>query len=58
MNGLRYDIQDEMSMVTIKNVEDSYWISLKEEEKLARKKGQRGRGRIQCRGKEISQDRV
>jgi hypothetical protein len=24
MNGLRYDIQDEMSMVTIRNVEYSY----------------------------------
>jgi hypothetical protein len=24
MNGLRYDIQDEISMVTIRNVEDSY----------------------------------
>jgi hypothetical protein len=45
MNGLRYEIQDEMSMVTIKNVEDSYQIALKVEEKLARKKGQRSRGR-------------
>jgi hypothetical protein len=35
MNGLRYEIQDEMSMVTIRNVEDAYQISLKEEEKLA-----------------------
>jgi hypothetical protein len=24
MNGLRYDIQDEMSMMTLWNVEDSY----------------------------------
>jgi hypothetical protein len=24
MNGLIYDIQDEMSMVTIRNVEDAY----------------------------------
>jgi hypothetical protein len=24
MNGLRYEIQDEMSMVMIRNVEDSY----------------------------------
>jgi uncharacterized protein YjbK len=35
MNGLRYDIQNEMSMVKIRNVEDAYQISLKEEEKLA-----------------------
>jgi hypothetical protein len=35
MNGLRYEIQDEMSMVTIRNVEDAYQIASKEEEKLA-----------------------
>jgi uncharacterized protein YjbK len=37
MNGLRYDIQDEMSMVTIRTVEDSYQMALKAEEKLSRK---------------------
>jgi hypothetical protein len=37
MNGMRYDIQDEMSMMIIMNVEDSYQISLKAEEKLALK---------------------
>jgi hypothetical protein len=47
-----------MSMVTIKNVDDAYHIASKEEVKLARKQGQRGRGRIQSRGKEIAQDRV
>jgi hypothetical protein len=45
MNGLRYEIQYEMSMMTIRNVEDSYQMALKGEEKLARKQGQRGRGR-------------
>jgi uncharacterized protein YjbK len=45
MNGLRYDIQDEMSMVTIRTVEDAYQMALKAEEKLSRKKSQRGRGR-------------
>jgi hypothetical protein len=39
MNGLRYDIQYEMSMMTIRNVEDAYQIALKAEEKLSRKKG-------------------
>jgi uncharacterized protein YjbK len=58
MNGLRYDIQDEMSIVTIRNVEDAYQITLKEEEKLSQKKGQRGRGRSQSRGKEVAQNRV
>jgi hypothetical protein len=42
MNGLRYDIQDEMSMVTIRTVEDAYQMALKDEEKLSRKKSQRG----------------
>jgi hypothetical protein len=58
MNGLRYEIQDEMSMVTIINVEDAYQVSLKAEEKLAWKQGQRGRGKSQSKGKEITQDRV
>jgi uncharacterized protein YjbK len=35
MNGLRYDIQDEMSMMTIRMVEDSYQMALKDEEKLS-----------------------
>jgi hypothetical protein len=54
MNGLRYEIEDEMSMVTIRNVEDAYHIALKEEVKLARKQGQRGRGRSQSRGKAVA----
>jgi hypothetical protein len=37
MNGLRYDIQDDMSMMIIRNVEDAYQIALKAEEKLSRK---------------------
>jgi hypothetical protein len=56
MNGLQYDIQDDMSTMIIRNVEDVYQIALKVEEKLSRKKGQRGRGRIQAKGKTISQD--
>jgi hypothetical protein len=58
MNGMRYDIQDEMSMMTLQNVKDSYHMALKFEEKLSQKKGQRGRGRIQARGKTIAQDRT
>jgi hypothetical protein len=57
MNGLRYDIQDEMSMMTLRNVEDAYQMDLKAEEKLSRKQGQRGRGRSQARGKIIAQDK-
>ena len=58
MNGLRYEIQDEMSMMIIQNVEDDYYMALKAEEKLSRKKSQRGRGRSQARGKTIAQDRT
>jgi hypothetical protein len=35
MNGLIYDIQDEMIMVTIRMVEDAYQMALKAEEKLS-----------------------
>ena len=57
LNGLKYDIQDELSMVTIQTVEDSYQMALKAEEKLSRKKGQGGRGRSQPRGKTVAQDK-
>jgi hypothetical protein len=39
LNGLRYDIQDELSMATIRTVEDAYQMALKAEEKLSRKQG-------------------
>jgi Icc-related predicted phosphoesterase len=35
LNGLRYDIRDEMSMVTIRTLEDAYQMALKAEEKLS-----------------------
>jgi hypothetical protein len=57
LNGLRYDIQDELSMVTIRTVEDAYQMALKAEEKLSRKQGQRGRGRSQPRGKIVAQEK-
>jgi hypothetical protein len=57
MNGLRYDIQDEMSMTTIRTVEDAYQMALKAEEKLSRKQSQRGRGRSQPRGKAVAQEK-
>jgi hypothetical protein len=58
MNGLRYEIQDEMSMETIRTVEDAYQMALKAEEKLSRKQSQRGRGRSQPRGKAVAQERI
>jgi uncharacterized protein YjbK len=36
INGLRYEIQDEISMMTMRTMEDAYQIALKVEEKLAR----------------------
>jgi hypothetical protein len=57
MNGLRYDMQDEMSMMTIQTVEDAYHMALNAEEKLSQKQGQRGRSRSQSKGKSVSQDR-
>ena len=35
MNGLRYDIQYEMNMMTLRTVEDSYHMALKSKEKLS-----------------------
>jgi hypothetical protein len=58
MNGPRYDIQDEMSMMTLRNVEDAYHMALKDEDKLSSKQGQRGQGRSQARGKTIGQDKT
>jgi hypothetical protein len=58
LNGLRYDIQDELSMVTLRTVEEAYQMALKAEEKLSRKQGQRGRGRSQLRGKAVVQERT
>jgi hypothetical protein len=50
LNGLRYEIQDELSMVTIRTIEDAYQMALKAEEKLSHKNGQLRRGRSQPRG--------
>jgi hypothetical protein len=58
INGLRYEIQDEISMMTIRTVEDAYQIALKAEEKLARNQSQRSRGRGSNRGKGIVYDKA
>ena len=56
INDMRYEIQDEINMVIIRNVEDAYQIDLKTEENLARKQSQKGIGRSLNRGKEITHD--
>jgi hypothetical protein len=60
INGLRYEIQDEISMMSIRTVEDAYEFSLNAEEKLARKQIQRGRGTSQVsnKGKGVSHERA
>jgi hypothetical protein len=58
LNGLRYDIQDELSMLTIHTIEDVYQMALKAKEKLSRKQGQRSRGGSQPRGKVVVQERT
>jgi hypothetical protein len=37
INGLRYEIQDEISLVTMRTIEDAFQIALKAKEKLERK---------------------
>jgi hypothetical protein len=58
INGLRYEIQDELSMVTFRTVEDAYHMALKEEENLARKKSQQNKGRNLNRGKGVAQEKT
>ena len=46
-NGLRMDIQDEISLLSPKTVEEAYQIALKAEEKLMRKQSTGGRGTLE-----------
>jgi hypothetical protein len=40
INGLRYEIQEEINMMSVSKVEDAYQVALKDEDKLARKQSQ------------------
>jgi len=40
INGLRYEIHDEINMMTVRIVEDAYQIALKAKEKLAKNQSQ------------------
>jgi hypothetical protein len=57
INGIRYEIQYEIILLTLRTVEYASQESLKEKEKLARKRSQRTRGRIQSKGKGSSRGR-
>lgn len=45
LNGLRYNIQDELSLATPRMVEECYKLAVKFEEKIKRRQEQQGRGR-------------
>jgi hypothetical protein len=55
---LRYEIQDEMIMMTMRTVEDAHQIALKAKEKLAKNQGQRNRRRGLNRGKGVVYDKA
>ena len=50
INGLRMEIQDEISILSPKIVEEAYQMALKAEEKLLRNKSAKGRGTFQGKG--------
>jgi hypothetical protein len=54
---MRYEIQDEINMMTMKTVEDAYQVALKAEEKLTRKQSQRNRGKSPNRGRGIVREK-
>ena len=51
INGLRYEIQDEIRLLNQETVEDAYQAASRVEEKLLRKQNQKNRGRSTTRGK-------
>jgi hypothetical protein len=57
INGMRYEIQEEINMMSVSKVEDSYQEALKEEDKLSRKQSQRNRGGNSSRGKGTNREK-
>ena len=51
VNNLRFDIQDELSLLSLRSVEEAHQVALKAEEKLMRKQSQKAKVRV-SRGKE------
>ena len=51
INGLRYDIQDELGLLNLKTIEDAYQVASKVEEKLLRKQNQGNREKNIVRGR-------
>ena len=46
INGLRYDIQDEIILLNLTTIEDAYQVASKVEEKLLRKQNQKTEERL------------
>eukprot|EP00253_Pinus_taeda_P007387 PITA_07387 len=57
INGLRYDIPDEIILLSLKTIEDAYQASVKAEEKMLRKQNQRNRGKSSVRGRGTTRPR-
>ena len=57
VNGLRYEIQDEISLLSLKTIESAYQASLKAEEKILRKQSQRNRGKSSAKGRGAARSR-
>ena len=54
LNGLRYDIKEELSMVNPTGIDEAYLYALREEERLQRRQSTRGRctrGRFDARSR-------
>eukprot|EP00253_Pinus_taeda_P007293 PITA_07293 len=57
VNGLRMDIQNEISVLSPKTVEEAYQMVLKAEEKLMRKQSARNRGTLRGRTRQCGRGR-
>ena len=57
INGLRYEIQDEINLLNFKTIKDAYQAASRVEEKLLRKQNQKNRGRNPTRER-ISKQRM
>ena len=57
MNGLRMDIQDGISMLIPRTLEEAYQLALKAEDKIARRRSNRGRGPNRGRGQQFNRGR-
>ena len=57
INGLRYEIQYDISMITMRTVEYEYQVAMKVEEKLTRKKSPKNKGNNPNRGKGTNREK-